>query len=237
MSIMVGVGKGAGAGVLIRSAEALERMEKVDTLVVDKTGTLTEGKPRVVAIVPRTGLSADAALALAASLERSSEHPLAAAIVAAARERGLPLPEVSGFASVTGKGVTGTVDGRTLALGNARLMAGARHRSRRSGRAGGGAARRRRHGAVPGGGRRRPGPSSPSPTRSSARTPDALAALRADGIRIVMLTGDNRTTAEAVARTAGHRRGARPTCCPRTSSASSAACASRDAWSPWPATA
>jgi Cu+-exporting ATPase len=123
MSIMVGVGKGAQAGVLIKDAEALERMEKVDTLVVDKTGTLTEGKPKVVAVVPAAGLSEDEALALAASLERSSEHPLAAAIVAAAEERGLALREAAGFASLTGKGVTGTVDGRAVALGNAKLMA------------------------------------------------------------------------------------------------------------------
>jgi P-type Cu+ transporter len=122
MSIMVGVGKGASAGVLIKNAEALERMEKVDTLVVDKTGTLTEGKPKVVAVVPAPGLTDADVLPLAASLERSSEHPLAAAIVAAARERGVELREPADFASVTGKGVTGTVDGRRVALGNARLM-------------------------------------------------------------------------------------------------------------------
>ncbi|MCO6415830.1 heavy metal translocating P-type ATPase, partial [Siccirubricoccus sp. KC 17139] len=122
MSIMVGVGKGAGAGVLIKSAEALEHMEKVDTLVVDKTGTLTEGKPKVVAVVPAPGLTEAEVLPLAASLERSSEHPLAAAVVAAARERGVAFGEPADFASVTGKGVTGTVDGRRVALGNARLM-------------------------------------------------------------------------------------------------------------------
>ena len=122
MSIMVGVGKGAMGGVLIRSAEALERMEKVDTLVVDKTGTLTEGKPRVVAVVAAPGMSEATILLLAASLERSSEHPLAAAIVAAARDRSLALKEATGFASVTGKGVTGSVDGHAVALGNAGLM-------------------------------------------------------------------------------------------------------------------
>ena len=123
MSIMVGVGKGAGGGVLIKSAEALERMEKVDTLVVDKTGTLTEGKPRVIAVVPAQGLSETEILLLAASLERSSEHPLAAAIVAAARGRSHALKDPTDFASVTGKGVTGTVDGHAVALGNAKLMA------------------------------------------------------------------------------------------------------------------
>ena len=126
MRIMVGVGKGALGGVLIKSAEALERMEKVDTLVVDKTGTLTEGKPRVVAVVAAPGMSEADILPLAASLERSSEHPLAAAIVAAARERSLPLRDATGFASVTGKGVTGTVDGRTVALGNAETDGGSR---------------------------------------------------------------------------------------------------------------
>ena len=122
MSIMVGVGKGALGGVLIKSAEALERMEKVDTLVVDKTGTLTEGKPRVVAVVPAQGLSETEILLLAASLERSSEHPLAAAIVAAARGRSHTLKDPTNFASITGKGVTGSVDGHAVALGNAKLM-------------------------------------------------------------------------------------------------------------------
>ena len=123
MSIMVGVGKGATAGVLIKSAEALERMEKVNTLVVDKTGTLTEGKPRVVEVVPGPGFSEAEALRLAASLERSSEHPLAAAIAIAARERGFTPEDAKDFASVTGKGVTGLIGGRRAALGNARLMA------------------------------------------------------------------------------------------------------------------
>ena len=132
MSIGVGVGKGAGAGVLIKSAEALERMEKVDTLVVDKTGTLTEGKPKVTAIVPAEGLSVSDVLQLAASLERSSEHPLAAAIVTAARDRGASIQEPTDFASVTGKGVTGKIGGRSVALGNAKLMADARHRARRA---------------------------------------------------------------------------------------------------------
>ena len=118
MSIMVGVGRGAQAGVLIKNAEALERLEKVDTLVVDKTGTLTEGKPKVVALKPAPGVSEETLLKLAASLERGSEHPLAAAIVRAAADRNLALGKVEGFESVSGKGVTGIIEGRKVALGN-----------------------------------------------------------------------------------------------------------------------
>ncbi len=202
MSIMVGVGKGAGAGVLIKSAEALERMERVDTLVVDKTGTLTEGKPRVVAIVPASGLSEAEVLSLAASLERSSEHPLAAAVTAAARDRGLALQNAAEFGSLTGKGVTGTVGGRRVALGNARLMADL---GVNPGDLAARADDLRRDGAtalflaVDGG----PGGILAVADPVKRTTPDALAALRAEGIRIVMLTGDNRTTAEAVARRLG----------------------------------
>ena len=122
MSIMVGVGKGASAGVLIKNAEALERFEKIDTLVVDKTGTLTEGKPRVVAMIPAEGFDENTILSLGASLERASEHPLAAAIVAAATERGIKTDAVSEFRSVTGKGVTGKIGQRQVAVGNARLL-------------------------------------------------------------------------------------------------------------------
>ena len=122
MSIGVGVGKGAGAGVLIKSAEALERLEKVDTLVVDKTGTLTEGRPKVTAIIPAAGMTEAEVLTLAASLERSSEHPLAAAIVAAAREARAQVEDAADFVSLTGKGVTGAVGGRAAAIGNAALM-------------------------------------------------------------------------------------------------------------------
>jgi P-type Cu+ transporter len=122
MSIMVGVGKGATAGVLIKNAEALERFEKVDTLVVDKTGTLTEGKPKVVAAIPAPGVDESTLLTLAASVERSSEHPLAEAIVSSARERGLTLQEAREFSSITGKGVSGTVDGRQIVVGNAKLI-------------------------------------------------------------------------------------------------------------------
>ncbi|WP_268921293.1 heavy metal translocating P-type ATPase [Siccirubricoccus phaeus] len=202
MSIMVGVGKGAGAGVLIKNAEALEHMEKVDTLVVDKTGTLTEGKPKVVAVVPAPGLTEDEALPLAASLERSSEHPLAAAIVAAARERGVEMQEPADFASVTGKGVTGTVDGRRVALGNARLM---QELGVELGDLAARADELRREGgtalflAVDG----KPGGVIAVADPIKATTPAALESLRTDGIHIVMLTGDNRTTAEAVARKLG----------------------------------
>ncbi len=125
MSIMVGIGKGATAGVLIRDAAALERMEKIDTLVVDKTGTLTEGHPRVIAIVPMEGIDESSLLAHVAALERASEHPLAAAIVAAARERGITLPPVEDFASITGKGVTGRIHGHVVAAGNDKLVDGA----------------------------------------------------------------------------------------------------------------
>ncbi|MEO8716340.1 MAG: copper-translocating P-type ATPase [Acetobacteraceae bacterium] len=199
MSVMVGVGKGAGAGVLIKSAEALERMEKVDTLVVDKTGTLTEGKPKVVAIVAE---QESELLSLAASLERSSEHPLAAAIVAAALERGLALQDPTGFESITGQGVTGLIGLRRVALGNARLMAG---QGVALGDLADQADELRRDGATalfmaidgkPGGVIAVADPIKPS-------TADALRSLRTAGIHIIMLTGDNRITAEAVARRLG----------------------------------
>jgi Cu+-exporting ATPase len=198
MSIMVGVGKGATAGVLIKNAEALERFEKIDTLVVDKTGTLTEGKPRVVAIVPAGGFDEAAVLSLGASLERSSEHPLAAAIVASAKQRGLTMHEVGEFASITGKGVAGTIGGRKVAVGNAKLLkdlgvASTDLELR--------ADELRREGAtamfvaVDG----RPAGIIAVADPIKATTPAALASLRADSVRIVMLTGDNRTTAQAVA--------------------------------------
>jgi len=202
MSIMVAVGKGAGAGVLIKSAESLERMEKVTTLVVDKTGTLTEGKPRVIAVVPAPGLTEGDVLRLAASLERSSEHPLAAAIVASAKGQGIAVEEPSDFGSATGKGVTGSVGGRAVALGNAKLMAD--QSIDLSGLA-------ERADALRGSGATalfvgvdgRPGGiiAVADPIKPTTRA--ALDSLRADGIHIVMLTGDNRTTAEAVARQLG----------------------------------
>ncbi|MBN9510928.1 MAG: heavy metal translocating P-type ATPase [Alphaproteobacteria bacterium] len=199
MSIQVGIGKGATAGVLIRSAEALERMERVDTVVVDKTGTLTMGKPRVTAIVPAPGLDEAEVLRLAAAVEQSSEHPLGAAIVASARERGIPPAAAYSFQSVTGQGVTATVDGRRVALGSARLMEG-EHVA--PGALAAAAERLRADGATalfvavdaaPAG-----VIAVADPVKET--TPAALAALRADGIGIVMLTGDNRRTAEAVAR-------------------------------------
>jgi Cu+-exporting ATPase len=198
MSIMVGVGKGAGAGVLIKSAEALERMEKVDTLVVDKTGTLTEGKPKVIAVVPGEGLTEDDVLRLAASLEKSSEHPLAAAIVDAAKAKGIDAEEPTDFASVTGKGVTGKVGGKSVALGNAQLMA---DQGIEPGALAEKADELRKQGAtalfvgVDG----KPGGVIAIADPIKGTTREALDTLRADGIHIVMLTGDNRTTAEAVA--------------------------------------
>jgi len=202
MSIMVGVGKGALGGVLIKSAEALEHMEKVDTLVVDKTGTLTEGRPRVVAVVPALGETEATILPLAASLERSSEHPLAAAIVAAARERSLSLEDPTDFASITGKGVTGVVGGHAVALGNAKLM---RDLGIDFGALAADADARRRDGATAlflalNG---RPGGVIAIADPIKTTTAAALDSLRASGVRIVMLTGDNRTTAEAVARQLG----------------------------------
>jgi Cu+-exporting ATPase len=202
MSIMVGVGKGATAGVLIKNAEALERFEKIDTLVVDKTGTLTEGKPRVVAVAPAEGFDEVTVLSLGASLERSSEHPLAAAIVASAKQRGVEIKDVTDFGSVTGKGVTGRIGRHQVAVGNAKLLkdigvASADLESR--------ADKLRRDGATamfvavdnqPAG-----IIAVADPIKTT--TPAALASLRADGVRIVMLTGDNRTTAQAVADTLG----------------------------------
>jgi len=202
MSIGVAIGKGAGAGVLIKSAEALERMEKVNTLVVDKTGTLTEGKPRVTAIVPATGLSEAEILPLAASLEKSSEHPLAAAIVIAANNRGVEMQEPTDFVSVTGKGVTGKIDGRPVALGNAKLMAdlaivfGDLDRRADELRSDGATALFIAIDHKPGGVIAIADP-------IKATTQAALDTLRSDGIRLVMLTGDNKTTAEAVARKLG----------------------------------
>jgi Cu+-exporting ATPase len=202
MSIMVGVGRGAGLGVLIKNAEALERLEKVDTLVVDKTGTLTEGKPAVTQIVAVEGQDENELLRLSAGVERASEHPLAVAIVAAAEERKLRLPEVSDFDSPTGRGAVGTVEGRRITLGNARFL-------EESGISTAPLSEKadalRRDGATAifvgvdenvAGVLAIADPVKPT-------TPDALAALREEGIAVVMLTGDNRTTAEAVARRLG----------------------------------
>jgi P-type Cu+ transporter len=198
MSIMVGIGKGATAGVLIKNAEALERFEKVDTLVVDKTGTLTEGKPRVVAVGTAAGFDESAVLTLGASLERSSEHPLAAAIVTSARERGVILADVKDFRSITGKGVTGAIGGRQVAVGNQKLLA---ELGVAAGDLEGRAEGLRRDGAtvmyVAVDGQQAGVIAVADPIKST--TPAALEALRREGIRIIMLTGDNRTTARAVA--------------------------------------
>jgi P-type Cu+ transporter len=185
--------------VLIRSAETLERLERVDTLVLDKTGTLTEGRPRVVAVVPAGEWSESDLLVAAASVERASEHPLAAAIVAAARERGLSMTEPGSFRSLTGKGVSGEVNGRAVALGNASLM---RDRGISLGDLEAKADGLRRDGAtalyVAIEGRLAGVVAIEDPIKPTA--PDGLRRLRALGLRIVMLTGDNRSTAETVAR-------------------------------------
>lgn len=202
MSIMVGVGRGAGLGVLIKNAEALERFEKVDTLVVDKTGTLTEGRPRLTGLKAVNGFEDDELLRLAATLERASEHPLAAAIVEAAKERGIALGEAQDFDSPVGKGVTGSVEGRALVIGSHRIMAEAKVDL--SALAGEAEALRAEGGTVifvAIDGRVAGLLAIADPVKET--TPAAITALKAAGIRVVMLTGDNRTTAEAVARRLG----------------------------------
>jgi P-type Cu+ transporter len=202
MSIMVGVGRGAHAGVLIRDAEALERFEGVDTLVIDKTGTLTEGKPKVVSIVAVNGWDENGLLQLAAGLERSSEHPLARAIGDAVKERGLHPGAAGDFAAHPGKGVTGTIDGRAVALGNAALMD---ELNIQTGEIGGAAEAARGNGATAiyvAIDRRAAGIIAiADPIKPSAQA--AVQALRESGLRIVMLTGDNLTTARAVAASLG----------------------------------
>jgi Cu+-exporting ATPase len=202
MSIMVGVGRGAAAGVLIKNAEALERMEKVDTLIVDKTGTLTEGKPAVTKVVAAAGWSEADLFVFAASVERASEHPLAEAIVRAAEQRGIVTAEVSEFNSPTGKGAMGIVTNRKVLLGNARFMAeydvdlvevAKKAEALRSD--GVTAIFMAVDGAAAG------VFAIADPIKAS--TSEALAALKNEGLRIVMLTGDNRTTAWAVAKQLG----------------------------------
>jgi Cu+-exporting ATPase len=202
ISIMVGTGRGAHAGVLVKNAEALEVMERVDTLVVDKTGTLTLGKPKLIEVRPAEGLEQAEVLRLAASLERGSEHPLAAAIVTGAEERGLSIPAASDFESRTGKGVSGSVEGRHVALGNAAMLSGA---GIELGSVESAADRFRAEGqgviflAIDG---RLAGLLVVAdPIKDSAV--DAVRQLHDEGVRIVMLTGDNRSTAEAVARSLG----------------------------------
>ena len=199
MSIMVGTGRGATAGVLIKNAEALELMEKIDTLVVDKTGTLTEGKPKLTTVETAAGFDETEVLRLAAAIERGSEHPLAAAIVDGALARGIDLPASNDFESLTGKGVVGNVEGRKVALGNAALMseAGVDSSSLR--------ARADEHRSEGRGvmfvaidGKLAGIVVVADPIKDSA--PEAIDHLHEAGIRIVMITGDNRTTADAVAR-------------------------------------
>jgi Cu+-exporting ATPase len=202
MSIMVGVGRGAHSGILIRDAEALERFESIDTVVIDKTGTLTEGKPKVVSVVTAGGFAENELLRLSASVERGSEHPLAMAVLKAAKDRGLSLGEVGDFASPSGKGATGTVDGRKVALGNAMLMGELNIVTRELDAA---AEAARKNGAtaiyVAVDGRAAGVLAIADPVKPSAQA--ALQALREDGLRIVMLTGDVMTTARAVAKKLG----------------------------------
>ena len=198
MSIMVGTGRGAQAGVLIRNAEALETLEKVDTLVIDKTGTLTEGKPKLITLESAEGREDLEMLRLLASLEQASEHPLAGAIVAGAKERGLQLAKTDNFRSVTGKGVTGTVDGRTVTVGSAKLLEELSIDPQPLVKR---AEELRQQGqtvmlvAIDG----RPAGLVGVADPIKPSTPEAIQLLHAEGIRLVMLTGDNRTTAQAVA--------------------------------------
>ncbi|SCZ08437.1 copper-translocating P-type ATPase, partial [Microvirga guangxiensis] len=202
MSIMVGVGRGAQAGVLIKNAEALEHMEKVDTLVVDKTGTLTEGRPAVTAIVPAQGFTEAEVLRLSASAERPSEHPLAIAIVEAAEKQGIATAPVTDFDSPTGKGAFGTVEGRRVVLGSAKFLAEhgidvapLAEQADKLREDGATAIFAGIDGKVAG------AIAIADPVK--ATTPEALAGLKEEGIRVVMLTGDNWTTAKAVARRLG----------------------------------
>jgi P-type Cu+ transporter len=202
MSIMVGVGRGAEAGVLIKNAEALERMEKIDTLVVDKTGTLTEGKPMVISIVAAQGFQEAEILRLAASVERASEHPLADAIVRAAKERNLDLGKVEDFDSPTGKGARGSVEGKTVLLGNSNFLISLGVETETLHDEG---ERLRGDGAtvinISVDGKLAGLFAIADPVKPS--TPDALKALAEEGIEVIMLTGDNKTTANAVAKKLG----------------------------------
>ena len=198
MAIMVGTGRGARAGILIRNAEALEIFGKVDTLIIDKTGTLTEGKPTLSSVIPEPGIDESNLLQLVASLERSSEHPLAAAIVKGAEAKHLALGDVTGFNSVTGMGVTGTVSGKQIAVGNAELFSGLSvdpaplldraEKLRKEGQTVMLVALNRKAAGIVG---------VADPIKES--TPDAIRELRSAGMKVIMVTGDNATTAKAVA--------------------------------------
>jgi Cu+-exporting ATPase len=202
MSIMVGVGRGATSGVLVQNAEALEILEKVDTLVVDKTGTLTEGKPALASVVVLSDIPENEILSLSASVERGSEHPFAAAIVRAAEERGLRITPATGFQSRTGRGVLGTIDGRRVVLGNQKFCEELQIRSQTGVER---AEQLRREGQavmfVAVDGKMAGLIGLADPIKATSR--EAIAALKKDRIRIIMLTGDSRTTAEAVARQLG----------------------------------
>jgi Cu+-exporting ATPase len=202
MSVMVGVGRGARAGVLVKSAEALQRLERVDTIAFDKTGTLTAGRPAVTAVTAVAGVAEDELLRLAAGLERASEHPIAEAIVRAARDRSLALADPAGFQSRIGEGVTGDVDGRRVAIGGARLMAA---EGADAAPLAAKAATLRVHAAtvvfVALDGALAGLIAVADPVKPAAAA--AVAALKADGVRLVMLTGDARATAEAVAAEVG----------------------------------
>jgi Cu+-exporting ATPase len=200
MAIMVGVGKGAEHGILIKNAEALEILQRADTLIVDKTGTLTEGKPRLASVEPAEGFSADEVLRLAAALERASEHPLAAAIIKGAEEKNLALPQVQDFKSIAGEGVVGQIEGRRILVGNTALMA--EHliniqamvthleHLRNEGQTVMLVAIDKRLAGLIG-----------VADRIKETTAEAIRLLHEEGLRIIMLTGDHRKTAESVART------------------------------------
>ena len=202
MSIMVGTGRGANAGVLIKNAEALEILEKVDTLLVDKTGTLTEGKPTFIEVESAGDMDVAEVLRLAASLEKASEHPLAAAIIAGAKDRDVGLRDVTDFASITGKGVSGVVDGKPMALGNAGMMADASTSTEPlDAQADGLRAVGQTVMFVAVDGKLAGFVSVADPVKGS--TPEAIRALRAEGLRVVMVTGDTKATAAAVAEKVG----------------------------------
>jgi Cu+-exporting ATPase len=202
VSIMVGTGRGASAGILIRNAEALETLEKIDTLVVDKTGTLTEGKPRLVSVVAASGVDEREMLRFAASLESASEHPLGQAIITGAEERGVPPIKATGFQSITGKGVTGTVDGKSVAVGTSQLLESlsvdVKPLSARAEDL-----RRQRQTVMFVAVDNKPAGLLGVADRIKANTPEAIKLLRDAGVRVAMLTGDNHVTAESVARELG----------------------------------
>ena len=235
MSIMVATGRGAQAGVLIKNAEALELLEKIDTVVFDKTGTLTEGQPQLTSMIAIGDWTEADILRLAASVERASEHPLAAVILDTARAHGAELAPVEGFRAFPGKGVTGAVAPHSVAVGNRGLL---EQLGIREGDLAGAAEELRRDGQsvmyVCIDGRPVGLLGAADPVKPS--TPEAIRLLHAESIRLVMLTGDNRATGEAVGRQLASTRSWR-TCCPSKRPTSCASCRVRAASSRWPATA